>query len=589
MSLGSWYRARRGWVKVAIVVPASLFAVAALYVVVRTVQFAAAEKDAGLFVPNSANVVLRIKDLESHLARIEGSVAWKVLQRRILKDPAIRPAINLGLQDGGLPTLDEIEDERNRDLYSTGLLLRAAGRDAVAALRVGDSWSRTQVVAITRLRWSDFLLAPFAVLVLKSEEVAGRSALRLQVGRTDLRIVVEGRLALVSNDPNLLAQALRRTGTASSGERPLAARVEFGTSPALLDVRRNLADSGALPQIRMDGVRALEVWVDLAGSTAQVDCAFEGAEPARDESAAPHALARLAPPHATGVFVSASGIQDLFDGIRRRTRSAREDAILSSNARMALEALDEVGFSSRFLPKFDSGMVLITGAVERESRVYPGVAFILPSKDPEGAVEALNAVIKERARGMADSFFGSIPLGNFVIWSFQWPHSLQFNDFLRPCYAAVPGAFVFGNSLPFVEEILRGIGDEGSSGIVPARRLREAGIAVDPLLAGGTFLLPAIRESLEGPIPRLAQYLVESIKPDAVIRVEVMRDLREQGRTLPEDQVDDLVKKRRQNHIGEEERELRGSLHAMDFMKWLAFSLHPGPKGVTLHVALEFR
>src|ERR1043166_1885639 len=280
MSVWSWFRARRWWTKIIIGAPPALLAVAALYVLGRTGQFVAAEKEAGLFIPSTANVVIRAKDLEGHLQRIEETVAWRGLHHRVLKDPAIRPAINKTLKNSGLPTLDELEDKRNRDLYSTDVLLRAIGRDAVAALRVEDGRGSLRAVAITRLRWSDYLLTPFAPLFLKSEEVAGRSALRLRMGKTDLFIALEGRLALVATDRELLTQALRRTGTESSTDRPILARVEIGNAPALVEARRMVGESGAFPQVRMESVRAVEAAIDLSGPAAVVDAVLEGAAPA---------------------------------------------------------------------------------------------------------------------------------------------------------------------------------------------------------------------------------------------------------------------------------------------------------------------
>src|ERR1043166_879811 len=328
MSVWSWFRARRWWTKIIIGAPPALLAVAALYVLGRTGQFVAAEKEAGLFIPSTANVVIRAKDLEGHLQRIEETVAWRGLHHRVLKDPAIRPAINKTLKDAGLPTLDELEDKRNRDLYSTDVLLRAIGRDAVAALRVEDGRGSLRAVAITRLRWSDYLLTPFAPLFLKSEEVAGRSALRLRMGKTDLFIALEGRLALVATDRELLTQALRRTGTESSTDRPILARVEIGNAPALVEARRMVGESGAFPQVRMESVRAVEASIDLSGPAAVVDAVLEGAEPAREDAAPPHAFARLAPPNTTGIYVSASGAHELFEGLRSMKATGPKDSIV---------------------------------------------------------------------------------------------------------------------------------------------------------------------------------------------------------------------------------------------------------------------
>ena len=494
------------------------------------------------------------------------------------------------LKSSRLPTLDDLEDERNSDRYSVGLVMRAAGRDVAAALRVEDGRAPLRWAAFTRLRWSDYLLAPFAPLVLKSDEVAGRSVVRLRLEGADLLVAFEGRVALASNDREFLAQALRRSGTETSADRPLAARVDFGNAPALLEARRAIGDSGVLAQVRMETVRAIEASADLSETAILFDMSLEGAEPVREGATAPQAFARLAPPDATGTFVSATGVQDVLDGLRSMLRPGSLDPQVALNLREALAALDEAGFSSSFLPKFDPGMAIVIGSVERESRVYPAVAFILPAKDLQGAVDALSHVIMVRGGRMAETNFKSHPVGDATLWSFRWPESAQLNDFFSPCFAALPDAFVFGNNFAFTEAILRGAGGEGGMTGLPLKKLRECGIAPEPGLAGGVLLLPAIRESLDGPVPRIASYLVEqSMGPAAVFRAKLVAEKRQEGRVLTSKEEDDLFYDRVHKMEQDKEKELREALHALDFTKWFAFSLHPGPKGATLRVALEFR
>jgi hypothetical protein len=588
MRLWAWYRARGwGW-KIAIGAAAALLGSAILYIAGRSLQFAAAEKEAGMYLPSTAQVVLRAKDLEGHAGRLQETLAWKVIRRRVLKDPAIRPLLNGALKENGLPTLDELEDERN-SLYSADLLMRGAGRDAAAALQVGPSWNAVRFFAATRLRWSDYLLTPFARFALPTESVGGATAFRLVLGKMTLYIAFEGRLALVSNDRPLLEQALRRQGTESRPDHPVTARVEFGTSKPLLEVRAMLADAGVLPQIRMDTVRAVEVSADLSGPAALLDVAFEGAEPTRPEAAPPHALAKLAPPNATGTFVSPTGPRELFDWLRSLVRSRGPNDPVGKNLKEALESLDEVGFSSEFLPRVDGGMTILTGAEENNSRVFPALAILVPSKDPKGAVEALCRLIRVRGGLMAENRFKSFPVGDTLMWSFQWPESGQINDFARPCFAAIPEAFVFGNNFNFTQEILRNAAEGGGRETAPARRLQEYGIAVEPALGGGHLLLPALRESLDGPIPWVSKFLVEATVTGPAFRAQIEAELRQQGRSLPGPEIDKLFFERMRAKEEDQEEELRASLHVLDRMKWVAFSMRPGPKAVALRAAIEFQ
>lgn len=589
MSAWSWFRSR-GWAgKLAIGLPAIVLGLVLLYVAGRSLQFAAAEREAGLYLPSTANLVVRAKDLEGHAPRLEETGAWRVLRRRVLRDPAIRPALNAALKDQGLPTLDDLEDNRNSDVYSPGLLLRAAGRDAAAALQVGDTWNSLRWFAATRLRWSDYLVAPLAHLVLPREPLGGAPGLRLRQGRNDLFIVFEGRLALVSNDRALMEQALRRKGVETSAAQPVSARVEFGSSRALLDLRGRLRDSGALSQVRMDSVRAIEASADLKGLAAVLDVLFEGGEATRPDVVAPHALARRAPPNATGQVLSSTGVQDLFDGLRSLTRTLGPSDPVGKNIKESLDLLDEVGFSTGFLPKLGGGMALLSGSVESEGRVYPALAFVIPSPDPKGAVEALSRVIKERGGRMAEARFEAHHVGEHVMWSFEWPRAMQVNDFLRPCFAALPGAFVFGNNFSFTESILRGASEEGGPAALPVRKLKEYGISPEPALAGGYLLLPALRESLDGPLSRVAVFLVDASLNRPQFRAQLEAELRQQGRSLPAPEVDRLFYERIHAKERDQEDELRESLHVLDFMKWAAFSMEAGPRGVSLRAALEFR
>jgi hypothetical protein len=589
MSAWGWYRARRWWTKVLVGAPALLFIVAALYVAGRTLQFFTAEKEAGLYVPATANVVVRAKDLARHWERLQESGAWRVIRRRILRDPAIRPALNALLKDQGAPTLDELEDERNSDVYSTDLLMRGAGRDAAAALQVGDAWSPLRWFVVTRVRWSDYLLLPFARLLFPVETRDGTTILRFPWGL----VALEGRLVMVSNDRALLLQALLRKGTESADDRPVTARIEFGNSRALLAVRQAIRDSGALPQIRMDSVRAIEVAADLEGLAAHLDIAFEGAEATRADTPAPHAFLRLAPPNTTGAVVSSTGPQDLFEWLRSLIRTLGPNDPVGRIIKEALEALDESGFSSEFLPKIDGGMAILTGAQDGEdgARVYPALAILVASKDPKAAVEALVNVIKKRAGFMGESKFGAHTVGDVQLWSFEFPRGAQVNDFFRPCFAAIPGAFVFGNNLRFTQAILEeaAAGGTGATGGVSAKKLREHGISTDPSLAGGHLLLPALRESLDGPIPQVAKFLVSATINMPQFRAQLDAELKEQKRVLPEPEVAKLFYARLENKERDKEDELRGSLHPLDFMKWMAFSLQPGGKDATLRAAIEFK
>ena len=112
MSLWRWFRARRGWVQVLLAVVLVPLAAALVYVAGRSLQYAGSEKDAGPYVPVTANVVVRARAFERQVARIQDSVAWRAFERKILRDGVLRREINGLLEANGAPTLDDLEDER---------------------------------------------------------------------------------------------------------------------------------------------------------------------------------------------------------------------------------------------------------------------------------------------------------------------------------------------------------------------------------------------------------------------------------------------------------------------------------------------
>ena len=154
MRVWSWIRARRWWWQLLIFLLGGPLLLVALYVAGRTVQYYTAEGDAGVFAPDSAQGVLRLRELERHVDRLEESYAWRTIQRKVLRDPALRPVLNDAMKGAGIPTLDDLEDVRQSHFYSKDNLLRAAGRDFLFAVRVGDSWTSARFCIVTTLRWS---------------------------------------------------------------------------------------------------------------------------------------------------------------------------------------------------------------------------------------------------------------------------------------------------------------------------------------------------------------------------------------------------------------------------------------------------
>jgi hypothetical protein len=594
MKVWAWFRSlRRGW-QIAIVLCGLPVLASLAYVAVRSLLFAAGEKEAGFYVPAGANVVVRVRDLEQHWQRIQHTGAWSVLRRRLLKDPAIRGVINAGLSDAGIPTLDDLEDERKGASAVEALLLRGAGRDAVLSAQVEESFGSARWCMATRLRWSDFLLAPLGSLVLPSENLGGRSVLCLRDVKPEIYVGFAGALALASNDREMLKRAFERTGQSSASPRPLEFRVVFDRSGALKESRRTLEEWGLFPELKLHSARAVEGSLDIDGSAAFVDLGLPGAEAEHPGFPSPAALARLAPDASSGFLLTNTGLADLHDRLRRLLAAPAGGDVVKENAKEALDSLDDGGLARALLPSIEPGLAILTGVEEREGRVYPAVAILMPSKRPKEAVAALRGIIRKLGHEEAENRIQCVSIDEVEMFVFRWPKMLQVDDFLLPCFAALPDLFILGNNERFTEEVIRaaaagGGGLESQPRIrMIKQRLREYGLDPESGLAGGLLLFPLVRESLDGPLRWVAHRLVEASTHAAALRAEIEREERRRGKFPTLKEVDDLVGAEVDRRMRAKEDSLRGTLRGLDWLSWGAFQVSPRPDGAQVRGVLEF-
>ncbi len=591
MSLWSWYR-RRGipW-KIAIGLGVSLAVAALLYTGIRALQYTSAENNAGIFAPSSADLLIRARDLEGHLERIKGTHGWRSLRHRILKDRALRRSLNAALKDAGLPTLDDLEDVRKARLYSEETLLRAVGRDALLAVRLDDD--RTRWCVATHLRFGDFLLAPFARWVLETQTVSGRTFLKWG----DFWAASSGALAVAGNDPELLADALRARGVRETPEPPLEGRLSFERSSGLKEFFKAAGESGLLPVAKLDAARALDFSVDLQGSAIRFEAVLEGAEAGPP---GPASFARRAPEGASGYLVLDAELRDLHTWLTAPSKEAA--SVVSKDIRVALEALDQAGFSDRFLPKVGSGVVLLLGIDEESGDVAPGVALVVPSRDPSGAVEAFTAVIEDRkiAGSQGRARRESLPVGAIEMISWRWPAGIllgpvPLNDVLRPCAAALPDAVVLGNNVSFTEAVIeaamgmRGTLEEESRVRRARRKLREYGMGDDPPCAEVLLFPPKIRESTGALVRIVAAHHVEATTNLAELRRRVVAEHAARGRRLSDAEIGVRFNEALERLKLDKEDSLREVLLVLDRIGWVALSVRRDPQGAALRAFVELK
>lgn len=594
MKLWTWYRGRRGWLQALLAALLLPMLAVLLYGSARSLQYAAAEKDPGAYVPAGANVVVRARGLEAHLARIQETAAWRSVQKKFLKDPVLRRQINALLQANGAPTLDDLEDERKPYARYQSRVVNAVGDDLIATLKVRDQVSKAAFCAIVRLRWLHYLATPFARFVLPTETIDGEKVLVIRDGPQEIRVAFVGSLALISSDKGLLTQALRREGREPLDDRPLLARVTFEGSPGLLAVRKSLQDAGVAPYVKWETARSASVGVDVQDATVRVEVTLDRAQPLHS-GASPPPVRAWAPLSTSGLFLTNTGGADLMAWLQGLVPATGPRDPAMQNVQQALQTLNDAGLNTGLLPLLQDGMGLVTGVEEREGRAYTAFALILPSRDPAAAVEAMNKMIRKIAGSWGDSkYFQSIPVGDVTMNSWSWPDGLQVNDLLSPTYAGVGEFFVLGNNAPFTEAVVRaaaaGGGFEDTTQFRKFRvRLKEEAIGLEPTLAGGFLFPPLLRASLDGGVRSIAKQMAYASVNGAQLRAEVIQSLGSRNGPPSEADITRAYNEAIDRRIEDQDQALRRNLDPMNAVKWGAFEAKAAEKGITIRAAIEFR
>lgn len=594
MSVWRWYRGRRGWVQALLAVVLLPLVTLLLYVAARSLQYAAVENDVGLYVPAGANVVVRARGLEAHVARIQESTAWRSFQKKVLKDPVLRRQINELLKANGAPTLDDLEDERKPYARYQSRVIHAVGQDLVASLKVREQLPKAAFCAIVRLRWLHYLATPFARFVIPTETIDGENVLVLRDGPQEIRVAFVGSMAIACSDKALMTQALRREGRERPNDRPIAARVTFDGSSGLLQIRKAIQDGGVAPYVKWDTARGLTATLDVQDATLRFEASLDRAEPLHPEST-PLAVRSWAPLSTSGLFLTNTGGGDLIRWLQGLVGPSPARGTAAEAVQQALQTLEEAGLHSTLLPLLQDGMGVITGVEEREGRSYTAFVLVLPSRDPAGTVDALNTMVRKIAGTWGDSkYFVTTPVGDVTMNSWTWPPGLQVNDLLSPSYAAVRDRFVLGNNVAFTESVIRAAsqagGFEETSQFRKMRsRLKEEGIGLEPTLAAGFLLPPLLRVSLDGIVIHVAKQLVYGAVNGAQLRAEVIQALGTRNGPPAEADINKAYNEAIDRRLEEQEAALRRNLDPMNALKWGAFEARAAEKGITIRAAMEFR
>jgi hypothetical protein len=600
--LAAWIRRRRTGTKALLAVSAALTALVVLYVSARLMQYASVSgTSAGLFVPEGADVVVRIHGGARHWARLQETELWRVFRRKIQKDPAVRGFLNEILAQAGAPTLDELDDRRWIDrnpMMGEDALLRFAGRDVLIAA------SESKFCVATRIGPGDYLLLPALNLFpglagAERADAAGAPVFR----RGDFFLGVQGAIVLVSNDLPFLTSALRRRGSADAPPGLLRATLRMDAfRPWVV----GFPAGGFLAFADFEKCAQLEVDVDVAGPDLVVRARGEGLEPHRTEPA-PVDTIRLIPANGLGAVLTNVEAGRFWDWVLRiGSRRARPDETdLDRFAREHFWEIVDVLASRKFgeevVSKLDGPVSVLFGASEGSNgRTYAAAALYLRSSRPREAAEALQAIIDRaieelKIRPVAeDAEIAGCPVRSY---SYN-PDVLGWNNYLCATYAVTSDALIVANNLGFLSAALRCFARQEPS--MDSQLYWEQGLRRHQLLGlkkvmapGATASLflygPAIRQGLEGFYETMATRTVDKLVPRPKLRAELQAQAAREGHPVGARELDDQVDRVLKERSRTMEEKLRGRARILDYLKWIAFQADPAPGGMKLELVVEVK
>ena len=260
-----------------------------------------------------------------------------------------------------------------------------------------------------------------------------------------------------------------------------------------------------------------------------------------------------------------------------------------------METLNEHGFKEKFLPYVEHGMGVLLGSESSESEgfQYPAVALVFSSSNPVGARDGLHEVVLGIAGSQADSRLEKELVEDAEIYSWRLPGAFRVDECLRPCYVAINNAVIFANNSSFLRSIVvtasRGNGFQGTGRYRSATRaLRDYKYSEKPSFARGLFVLPLIRQSLDGLFPRIAEMTVDGATDPRALRRQIEEEMRQLGLPLTDDaEINRRFQATLKRRSQEEEQALRQSFTVLDRLRWVAFESSEAPEGMTLRVAVQ--
>jgi hypothetical protein len=594
-----------------------------LYTGVRGAQYVVGAVPAVDRLPADPDVVFVLPDLETTLERWRASPAWESITQRLLKEPAARRAINEALAARGLPTLDQLDDERflrsdAGKTFSPENLMSLFGRDAAVALRGSESGGG-RLFAATRLSFGQFWAAPL-VRLAPGLVGASRDASGLRIDRPDggaLWVRFEAGLALASNDPALLAEAcddarryrpetppdasipfvevrLRSASAAREFDRlvhhfPMGIFAHFVDASACRTARFRLEPKGSLlaGEIELIGARA----PDGDAAAALLDHVPEGTEQEGTFSVQPTA--------ATGRELWAW----LSGAVAPRAAPGSAMDWAGSDLAYTVGLARDHGFERKVLPLLDGPSLILFG---HQPAAHPDAlgqhmlagAVIFQCSDAAAAEAQIDAVLEEIIQ---DKFVDKGALtreafGGATLRLVRSKVKYEPLNFVTPCFARVGDTVVVATHDRLLRRILSAA--EGTVGrFLPSGRWRgyqkslaPAGLeeALAPgAVSAGVINLDLFRRStlvFAGP---LAVFQEETAERRSQIRAQIEAEDRRRGLRRGAEQITDEVKLAIKERIARRADALREGLGVLQWLGTAALRAEPTAEGLKVRWALQ--
>ncbi len=602
-----WFRDLRWWWKTLILLPIGLSLFSGLYVLARVVQYSGEEGRAVRYLPASADLGCGVFNLAGEWGKVQSSDFWKKIETKILRDKSTRALLNEQMKAAGLPTVDQWRDERwveDHPLYSEEMILRGAGLDVMASLRVGSSFETAKMLVATRVSFGDYLLLPFAGFAGKfigaeSEGVGNHSALKIQQGKASFYIVIEGAYVVISNDKDLLREGLKKKGKRPKGTDPFWMTADFDRSTELAKWRKLFGGfpmGGGCAFMNAETAHSMQVGGRVSGSSLLMDLYLPGAVAVNTQSDA--SFVDFAPAGVSGYVGQSAGMQELYDWIRGLIqfdpKATSFEKFVQKQASDIVSEFSRAGFEERFIPYAEAPSVLVLGSeLGTESRTYTAAAMFFSSSDPVLAIEGLRDTFKEMLQKYG-TFAEEEVEGIRLIYFDRPADPLNLNNYLRPCMVALNEGFFIANNLEFARRIID-VAAFGSARFLDqsllSHSLRMMKSAKFPPpgpqdLGSGFLSFSRILQGIRGHLPEIA---AQSVPDDAELRKEVEARLKRDGLQRSIEEVDDLVLREREKRIDREVRESERSLRPLRYIDWFGYGVREGKRGLHFRAMLTLK